>query len=588
MEFIRLWRRAGFRLRLSYGGQGGLGKELIFQALRRVIILSEKVVKNIRIWLLFINFAVIVSYGLILFFTNWAIVAYPEFKVALAFAGLNIIGFPIISRTLEGKPKRALELAIFGLFLYLFILIEYFGGPTGVLFPIIYILLLAALIYDKVWGLVVFIFITAYIAFHIFISGGDPITLVVAHSTSIISVLLSLAGGFLLGDRVRKLIKENTSLTGMASKATAEKTQEEAVLTAIPDGVYAVDMNRNLVLFNKAAQEMTNWAEKDVLGLKCQTVMNLKKEDNASVCEKDCPAMAVWNTGEAVFRNDTCFTHKKSKKRIQLSSSYAPIKDFQNKVVGALCVFRDITKEKEVERLRNEFVSTASHELRTPITATEGYLSIVTDSGMCKVDEKSKEYIGKAKATLMAMSKLTKNLLSVTKIEEGKLETNITNFSIHDLTKEVVGIFKKQADEKGIKLELVESKNLSVKDKKAIGRSLNVHADQEMIKEVINNLIENAIKFTEKGGVLVSIDYDEEFATVNVEDTGMGMPPEAEKHLFEKFYRVDNTATREVGGTGLGLYITRSIVEIFGGRIWIESSPGKGSKFHFTIPLALD
>lgn len=333
---------------------------------------------------------------------------------------------------------------------------------------------------------------------------------------------------------------------------------------------------------------MTSWTEKDSLGLKCSTVMKLKKDDDTSVCEKDCPALAVWNTGEAVFRNDTCFVHKKNRKRIQLSSSYAPIKDFEGKMAGAICVFRDVTKEKEVERLRNEFVSTASHELRTPITATEGYLSIVTDSGMVKIDDKGKEFILKAKNTLLNMSRLIQNLLAVTKIEEGKLETNITNFSIHDLTKEVIDVFVPKAKEKGIGLTLEESKNLSVKGKKVVGRSLNVRADMEMLREVLNNLVENAIKFTEKGGVTATIDYDEEFATVNIEDTGMGMPADAQKHLFEKFYRVDNTATREVGGTGLGLYITRSIIETFGGRIWVESSQGKGSKFHFTVPLALD
>lgn len=550
--------------------------------------MSGKIVKNTRIWLLLVHFSIISSYGLILFFTNWNIVASQEYKIAVFLALANIIAFPIISKTCKEKPKKAAELTIFGLLLYSFTIIEYFGGVSSAFFSLFYILLIGILLYDKVWGLFAFALIFIYIIFHVFIFSKDPGTVVLIYSPKIISLVAALLGGYFLGDRYRKIIKENRSLTSMASQATAGKTQEEAVLTAIPDGVYAIDMDRNLVLFNKAAQEMTNWAEKDALGLKCQTVMNLKKEDDVSVCEKDCPAMAVWNTGGAIFRNDTCFVNKNSKKRIQLSSSYAPIKDFQNKVVGALCVFRDITKEKEIERLRNEFVSTASHELRTPITATEGYLSIVTDSGMCKVDEKGKEYLKKAKSTLMAMSKLTKNLLSVTKIEEGKLETNITNFSIHDLAKEVVDIFQKHADEKGIKIEFVESKSLSAKNKKAIGRSLNVHADQEMIREVINNLIENAIKFTQKGGVRVSIDYDEEFATVNVEDSGMGMPKEAEKHLFEKFFRVDNTETREVGGTGLGLYITRSIVEIFGGRIWVETKQGEGSKFHFTVPLALD
>lgn len=550
--------------------------------------MSEKVVKNIRIWLLFVNIAVIASYGLILFFTNWSVVAYPGYKVALFLAAVNIVAFPIISRTCEEKPRLALEISVFSTSLFVIFVVDFFGGPSSFLYPIFYVLVALAFIYGNFWGAATLGVVMIYTVGYMFFKEINSFASLPNYVVPISSLLVSVLAGYLIGEWIRRVIKENKQLNDLASSATSQKTQEEAVLTAIPDGVYAVDMDRNLVLFNKAAQEMTNWAEKDALGLKCQTVMNLKKEDDTSVCEKDCPALAAWNTGEAVFRNDTCFVHKKSKKRIQLSSSYAPIKDFQNKVVGALCVFRDITKEKEVERLRNEFVSTASHELRTPITATEGYLSIVTDSGMCKVDDKGKGYIAKAKATLMAMSKLTKNLLAVTKIEEGKLETNITNFSIHDLAKEVVDVFKKKAAEKGIRLDLVESKSLSVKDKKAIGRSLNVHADQEMIREVTNNLVENAIKFTQKGSVTVSIDYDKEFAMVNVEDTGMGMPAEAQKHLFEKFYRVDNTATREVGGTGLGLYITRSIIEIFGGRIWVESKVNEGSKFHFTVPLALD
>jgi len=207
---------------------------------------------------------------------------------------------------------------------------------------------------------------------------------------------------------------------------------------------------------------------------------------------------------------------------------------------------------------------------------------------MCKTDANTKEYLGKAKNTLLGMSALVKNLLAVTKIEEGKLETNITNFSMKELVDEVVEVFKKKAKEKNIKLEFQHSKDVTVQGKKVVGRSLNVRADREMIREVLNNLTENAIKFTEKGGVTISIDYDDEFATVNIEDTGMGMSKDGQKHLFEKFYRVDNTATREVGGTGLGLYITRSIVETFGGSIWVKSTQKKGSKFHFTAPLALD
>lgn len=544
----------------------------------------------IRIWILGLNIGVILIFGAVLFFTNWSILNYYGFKISAGFAGFYILYHFISGAFMEKKPELILELSILLSLSYVVFFIDYLGGPSGILGLLMYVLILMSFIYRPMWGYATTLFFLLYTATFGFLIAGNHLEIwqpyVVIYGTIVASAII----GYMIHNRMASVEKQSESLKKVADKLTAEKSQDEAVLTAIADGVYAVDRDRNVVLLNKAAQGMTGWEEKDALGIKCQTVMKLiAGEKNISVCDKDCPALAVWNTGEAVFRNDTCFIHKKNKNRIQLSSSYAPIKDMDGNMVGAICVFRDVTKDKELERQRNEFVSTASHELRTPITATEGYISIITDSGMCKIDENSKEYLGKAKNTLMGMSALVKNLLAVTKIEEGKLETNITNFPLKDLTKEVIEVFDKKATERGIKLEFLESKELATGgDKRAIGRALNVRADREMIREVLNNLVENAIKFTEKGGVTLSIDYDEEFATVNVEDTGMGMPKEGTKHLFEKFYRVDNTATREVGGTGLGLYITRSIIETFGGKIWVESASGKGSKFHFTVPLALD
>ncbi|MDD3480862.1 MAG: ATP-binding protein [Patescibacteria group bacterium] len=548
-----------------------------------------KHITQIRLWLLFGNIAVIVFYGAIIFFTNLSVINYYGLKIAAALSIFYIIYHFSSNYFLEKKPEFILELSTFLTLLYSVLLIDYFSGPFGYLYLFIYILILAAFIFKPLWGLATATVFTIYLTLYGLFAAGDLTSEWRQYLIAFLSIIVSSGAGFLVNYRSQKIEREGQKLKKTADKLTAEKSQDEAVLSAIADGVYAVDRDRNLVLLNKAAQGMVGWEEKDALGIKCQTVMKLiKGDDNVSVCEKDCPALAVWNTGEAVFRTDTCFIHKKNKNRVQLSSSYAPIKDMEGNMVGAICVFRDITKEKELERQRNEFVSTASHELRTPITATEGYLSIITDSGMCKVDNNTKEYLGKARNTLLGMSSLVKNLLSVTKIEEGKLETTITNFPIKDLVKEVIDVFAKKAKDKGIELNFSESKEPGAKGKKAIGRALNVTADREMIREVLNNLVENAIKFTDKGGVTISIDYDKEFATVNVTDTGMGMPKDAQKHLFEKFYRVDNTATREVGGTGLGLYITRSIIETFGGKIWVESTKGKGSTFHFTIPLALD
>ena len=237
--------------------------------------------------------------------------------------------------------------------------------------------------------------------------------------------------------------------------------------------------------------------------------------------------------------------------------------------------------------MRSEFVSTASHELRTPITAMSGYIELVMNNNVCKIDDKAREYLTKAFNTAGAMSVLIKNLLVVTKIEDRKIEYDIINFPLKGLAEEVIEVFKNRAAKENIELKFLASPNLTIKGR-AIGRSLDVRADKEQIREVLNNLVENAIKFTQNGSITISIDYDDDFAKVCVADTGVGIPEDGQKHLFEKFYQVDNSATRAVGGTGLGLYITRSIVEAFGGRIWVESAEGEGSKFYFTVPRSLD
>jgi signal transduction histidine kinase len=215
-------------------------------------------------------------------------------------------------------------------------------------------------------------------------------------------------------------------------------------------------------------------------------------------------------------------------------------------------------------------------------------MELIENDKICKTDDKAKEYLEKARNTAQGMSNLVKNLLSVTKIEEGRVQTNVTKFSIHDLIAEVVESMQSAANQRNLYLKLVESPNQTIKGEKAIGRSLEVIADREQIKEVLFNLIENGLKFTTEGGVSLWINYDNDFATVCVSDSGMGIPADGQKHLFEKFYRVDNSATREVGGTGLGLFITRAIVELFGGKIWVESQVNKGTKFFFTIPRTLD
>ncbi len=406
-------------------------------------------------------------------------------------------------------------------------------------------------------------------------------------SISIAFVIVVAIAIFLLV-RSSRNSEEINYLKSVNSSLTADMSKESALLRGIADGVYMVDFERNLTMLNPAAEKLTGWKASEAIGLKCWTVMNLKDEQGTSICQNSCPALEVWKKGGSIVRDDICFIRHRGTKNIQFSSSYAPILDINANIKGAICVFRDVTQRKEIERQRNEFVSTASHELRTPITALEGYISLAKDARTCKIDDKASQFLDKAHNTALGMSSLIQNLLTITKIEDAKIQLNITNFSIHDLAKDAVEALQPIAKTKKLYLKLNEVEHQEVKGETAIGRGLNVAADREKIQEVLYNLIENGLKYTENGGVSITISYDKDFATICVSDTGVGIPAEGQQHIFEKFYRVDNSATRETGGTGLGLFITRSLVEMSGGQIWLESQVGKGSKFYFTIPRSLD
>jgi PAS domain S-box-containing protein len=546
--------------------------------------LEEKTNKIFAVTSTLIGLALVAAYFSVVVFTRLQIVYYQGLKVALAAAIIAVLFSPAYPKYAKEKPGLALGVLLLVNSLYFYVVVDYLGGPLSSYIFLIYLVIIISFFVDKKWGLISGAIGLSYITLYMFTHQTDIMSI----ATPAISIITISAMSYLVGEEYRRMISEKKSLESQNSNLTANQSKEEALLSSIADGVYVVDMDRNLTMFNTAAEDMTGWTQKEAVGLKCWTVMNLKNEQDISVCQKDCPALAVWNSGQNVMRNDTCFVKHRGKKSVQISSSYAPIKDASGRLTGAICVFRDITADKEVERERNEFISTASHELRTPITAMEGYMELIENEKICKIDDKAKEYVNKARGTATGMSNLVKNLLSVTKIEDGRVQTNIEKFSIHDLVADVVESMQQAAKNKGLYLKIVEATNQPVKGEKAVGRSLNVMADKEQIKEVLFNLIENGIKFTAEGGVSLSIAYDKDFATVSVSDTGMGIPADGQKHLFEKFYRVDNSATREVGGTGLGLFITRSIIEMLGGTIWVESQAGKGTKFFFTIPRSLD
>lgn len=228
----------------------------------------------------------------------------------------------------------------------------------------------------------------------------------------------------------------------------------------------------------------------------------------------------------------------------------------------------------QLDKMKDEFISMASHELNTPLAAIEGYLSMVLDEGMGKVDAKSKEYLSRAYASSKRLAELILDLLNVSRIEQGRLKMKFSQVSMVEMAESVIHELQIKADTKKIYLKIDAAKNLPM-----------LWCDPDRIREVIVNLTGNALKFTDKGGVTINIAKSEgDFIRVTVTDTGRGIAKEDQKKLFQKFSQVKREVD-EHQGTGLGLYISKNFVELHRGKIWVESEAGKGSKFIFEIPL---
>jgi PAS domain S-box-containing protein len=518
---------------------------------------------------------------------------YPETNVKI-FIGITAACFCIFiynalfdeyTKSINEETALKIQATLYSL-LYLN-LVHATGGLESPLYFGVYFLVIFGFIHSGLMGVLGLFGALVYTALDLWLfEGAINLAIITPHIPKFGGLVLTSVVSSFYGSNMRNTEDEKSKMQSTMQKLSADKNKDEAILTNMADGVYAVDNNRKIVIFNKAAEEMTGWKAQDAIGLNCQTVMKLKDDKDLSVCEKSCPMLLTWSSDESVVRNDMCFINA-YKKTLQVSGSYAPIKNLAGEVTGGLCVFRDITKQIQLDREKNEFISTASHEMRTPLTAMEGYIELIENPKICQVDEKGREYLEKAKTQVIGMSRLMKDLLSITKLEEGKLEIVKQSFEIKELIKNSIEILTKMAAEKNLELRFNES-NISFGGKKAIGLSTRVSADPDKVREVLNNLIENAIKYTKEGFIEIYIAYDQDFATVCVADTGVGISPDDQKHIFQKFYQVADYETREVGGTGLGLYITRSLVEANGGKIWVESKKGEGSKFFFTIPRALD
>lgn len=395
--------------------------------------------------------------------------------------------------------------------------------------------------------------------------------------------LLAIAFGWLIAKSIDHYVQTAHMASTITNQLDSTQLSEKLMLAAIADPVIGVNKKMEIVLFNSAAEDITGWDSASASGVELQNVIKLKDANENDMNKASNPFLKVFSESDQIT-TDSFHIQTKENTRQSFSIAVAPTFDVDNKINGAIAVFHDISEQKGLQRERNEFVSTASHEMRTPVAAIEGYLSMAINPNLATVDDRAKNFLDKAHQSAIHLGKLFQDLLSVTKIEDQRLKDQRQVFNMTDLVTQVGTEMDVVAKKKGLSFFTHIGGERSGTEL-VVAPLYEVNADPERIREVLTNLIDNAVKYTPKGNVDVTVTSDKNNVKVAIRDTGLGIPLEEQKHMFEKFYRVNNSKTREIGGTGLGLYIARSLIELYGGRIGVESTPGQGSTFYFTLPL---
>ena len=365
-------------------------------------------------------------------------------------------------------------------------------------------------------------------------------------------------------------------------KSTDQAELAELALKYIHDGVIITDKSGVVKFINPAAATMAGTAADKAIGFDYGLVLRLESKEGRELSEAENPLIQAMKTGQALEKFQGCLIVGQTDKRIPIAISVLPEEDAgTNRVI----TFRDITKELEEEGEQMEFISTASHEMRTPVATIDGYLSLAINPQTATIDERARGYLTAAQAASKHLGKLFQDLLDTTKLDDGRIKPHFVPTEMVELIGNIANDYIERAKENKINFRFGSDQAMGFGENRRIEQVVYGFVDIDFMREIMDNMIDNALKYTPSGGsIYVNVRGDGDRILINVTDTGMGISPDDLSHVFQKFYRADNSDTRTIGGTGLGLYLVKQRVEAMGGRVWAESAFGEGSTFYVSLP----
>ncbi len=359
--------------------------------------------------------------------------------------------------------------------------------------------------------------------------------------------------------------------------------QRELILESVGDGIYGIDLDGKLTFINEAGARALGYTTAELTGIDVHELIHHSHADGTPYSKSTSPILQALRRGESIRMRDEVFWRKDGT-AFPVEYSANPLLE-AGQISGMVIAFQDVSERRRLERMKDEFISTVSHELRTPLTSMRASLGLIASGNLDKRPEKQRQMIEMAISNSDRLIRLVNDILDFDSVEKGRLP-------LHRRPVEAIDLMRRAAD---IAHNVAMNAHiaLTIQSTKAV-----VFADEDRILQVLNELVSNAIKFSGHDTTIRLVAQPVPATGAQpgssslgdvcfiIEDQGRGIPQDKLERIFDRFQQGDASDSRALGGTGLGLALCRSIVEQHGGRIWVESTPGHGSRFLFTLPAA--
>jgi PAS domain S-box-containing protein len=387
-----------------------------------------------------------------------------------------------------------------------------------------------------------------------------------------------------LDTEVKRLATRLKEAYSSLEQKVAERTRElaedhakdEALLESIGEGFLEIDMNGKVMTSNHAAATMLRWRKKDIIGAHASAVLNLHDKGGKPIAPRDHFVQRAIDEKRPVSTTPTDIFVCERKDGTQLPIAIIATPFLMGmEMRGVVVTFRDVTEEKRIDHMKSEFISLASHQLRTPLTAIGWYVELMHGEQQT-LSQEQKDYLSQITDSHARMVDLVNSLLNVSRIELGRLKISPEKTTLSAVVERATKELLPQIEQKRLTLE------------RRFPKTLQASLDIQLVQMVLQNLLSNAVKYTpQRGHIDLSILSDGQELRFEVKDSGMGIPRSQQSRVFEKLFRADNVLKTDTEGTGIGLYIAKYTAEAWGGRLWFESKEGRGTTFFFTTPITM-